>query len=163
VFDRAASIARHTGVLLDSGQRRVSTQQLARLDTDGDAQLTTPELAGYSVWSDLNENGVAELGETVSMVRMPPPPMPSSAAGWRTQPLLLRAVHYAEPSGYRLLRDSDNVYGLPGGQFIAWAPSQVKINSQSRDALIGTDGNDRFDASYYSAYTGYFNLGARPS
>ena len=61
-------------------------------------------------------------------------------------------------SEFRSLRDTDNVYYLPNGQFIAWAPNQVKINYKSPGTMVGTDGNDRFDATYYSAYGSWFNL-----
>jgi len=75
------------------------------------------------------------------------------------QPFRPFSLNVPNPSSYRLLRDTDNVYNLPGGQFIPWSASQVKINYMNRDVMVGTDGNDAFDASYYSAYGSWFNLG----
>ena len=60
---------------------------------------------------------------------------------------------------YAALRNSDNtyVYLYNGFSYINWAPNQVKINQHTRSALIGTDGNDNFDSSYYASYNYIFN------
>lgn len=60
-------------------------------------------------------------------------------------------------SNYRQLRDTDNVYYSSGGGYIVFNASMVKINNGTRNTLIGTDGADSFDASYYAAYPQYFN------
>lgn len=58
-------------------------------------------------------------------------------------------------------RDTDNTYVWASGGYIGtinWTPAQVKINYNNQSYLIGTDGNDTFDASYYAAYPQYFNI-----
>jgi hypothetical protein len=59
-------------------------------------------------------------------------------------------------SNYRSLRDTDNVYLFGNGNYVAFSPSQVKINNGNRTYMIGTDGADSFDGSTY-ANTGFFN------
>jgi len=59
-------------------------------------------------------------------------------------------------SNYATLRSTDNIYWVLSG-VIAWAASQVKINYNNKTYLIGTNGNDNFDAGYYARYTQYFN------
>ncbi len=60
-------------------------------------------------------------------------------------------------SNYRTLRDTDNRYWIAyPTDWIDWSPSQVKINDSTRNTLIGTDDNDNFNASYYSAYAQWF-------
>jgi hypothetical protein len=50
------------------------------------------------------------------------------------------------------------VYWVSSTTYIAFGANQVKINNSNRTYLIGTDGNDNFDANYYAAYNGiYFN------
>ena len=58
---------------------------------------------------------------------------------------------------YATLRTTDNRYYVNALQWIDWSASQIKINNSNHSALIGTDGNDTFDASYYAAYSAYFN------
>jgi Ca2+-binding RTX toxin-like protein len=59
-------------------------------------------------------------------------------------------------SNYRTLRDTDNRYWIDALSWIDWSPGQVKINNGNRNIMIGTDGNDAFDASIYSAYASWF-------
>lgn len=198
-FDNAPSIAAHTGVVLNFLRERMSRQELAARDTDGDGQLTFFETGGILVWRDLNENGRAEDSEITTLhqrdlVTIPEnewtlrtqgakdgwfndaprahlePARPEPTAPQRAAPVAMAAPVRPQPprtfafsysnsaSDYRRLRDTDNVYYLPNGQYIAWAPNQVKINYQSPGTMVGTDGNDRFDATYYSAYGSWFNL-----
>ena len=44
----------------------------------------------------------------------------------------------------------------PGGGFIVFTASMVKINNGNRNYMVGTDGADSFDSGTY-AQTGYFN------
>ena len=62
-------------------------------------------------------------------------------------------------SNYRTLRDTDNRYWINSSQWIDFAPSQVKVNNSNRTYLIGTDGADNFDSSYYAAYSQWINSG----
>jgi Ca2+-binding RTX toxin-like protein len=79
-------------------------------------------------------------------------------------PLLSRVdkTMVAPASNFRSLRDSDNRYvaNLGGGAYwwVDWAANQVKINNSNRTYMIGTDGNDRFDANSYAIYSQYFNV-----
>jgi|GEM_PF-5590120 len=59
-------------------------------------------------------------------------------------------------SNYRALRDTGNRYWINGYLWIDWAPNQIKFNNGTRNTLIGTDGNDVFDASYYRNYSAWF-------
>ncbi len=59
-------------------------------------------------------------------------------------------------SNYRTLRDTDNRYWIDANTWIDWPSNWVKINNSNRNILIGTDGMDSFDASYYSADAAYF-------
>jgi len=74
--------------------------------------------------------------------------------------LLPAAPSEATPaSNYRQLRDTDNRYWINSTQWIDFAPNQVKVNNSNRSYLIGTDGNDNFDATYYAAYSQWINSG----
>src|SRR5690606_30943364 len=66
---------------------------------------------------------------------------------------LVQPTYY---NAYRTLRDTDNVYPVSGG-FIQWAYNQIKIPYSHKTYLVGTDGDDNFDASYYSAYPHFFD------
>lgn len=203
-YDAAPSIARHTGLLLDSQQRRLSEQQLARLDADKNGMLAGAELTHLRVWTDLDEDGITDSGEVCALAdagmtevrqadwrfysqgqvaqapgepgrlavstagtapAVPKLPPPRVAPAAPATPALVGAV--VPPLGpirivprdeYRLLRDSHNRFDVNLTEWIDWAPNQVKINQVAQDALIGTDGDDRFDASYYDAYSAYFTL-----
>ncbi len=152
---------------------------LFALDTNHDGKLTGAELASLRAWVDGNENGVAETGEIKTLTdaglteireinyiyyaagnavaapaTVAAPAKPGEAVTI-TRTNLAPSVPF---SYYRTLRDTDNLYPVPGG-FITWTASQIKINYNSNSYLIGTDGNDAFDISYYAAYDGsYFNL-----
>jgi hypothetical protein len=92
-----------------------------------------------------------------------------SAAGNRPAPALPAASSFTAAglpnapayggvpaSNYRSLRDTDNIYYPPGGGFIVFTASMVKINNGNRSYMVGTDGADSFDSGTY-AQTGYFN------
>lgn len=195
-FDNAASIAVHTGVLLDTSGRRIGLQQLTALDANGDRTLDASETQGLALWRDLDENGQADTGEIIALADSALGPIAGQDWALRTQghagasgtaratrpsasgapaepvrvprsaptvalaqPFRTYAVMADAPGNFRQLRDSDNLYYLAGGQYIFWNTSQVKINYNARDAMVGTDGDDAFDAGYYGAYASWFNLG----
>jgi hypothetical protein len=92
-----------------------------------------------------------------------------SAAGNRPAPALPAASSFTAAglpnapayggvpaSNFRTLRDTDNIYYPPGGGFIVFTASMVKINNGNRSYMVGTDGADSFDSGTY-AQTGYFN------
>jgi len=167
-YDNALSIAAYTPVLEDANGNPLSAAQLAALDANGDGRVDTAESGNLRFWQDLNENGQAEAGEltgvnrniaaldysfyTRSNGRIAPaaPAEPQAVQG-------INAPAQSVPdSNYRTLRDTDNVFYTSGG-WIDWSSSQIKINNNSRDTLVGTDGNDSFDANYYAAYPQYFD------
>jgi Ca2+-binding RTX toxin-like protein len=56
-------------------------------------------------------------------------------------------------SNCRILHDTDNTfYWALGGMisWVNWTPTQIKVNYPNQRYLIGTDGNDSFDANYYN-------------
>lgn len=181
VTDRADSIAQRTFRILNSTNLALSATQLGNFDTNRDGQLNGSELNGLSAWTDSNEDGIAQTPEltTLSMAMMRAGLTTVRAtdygfytagnASFRSEAQLQRAP--ASPSGdrepflpraqfssYDFLRRSDNTYYINATQYIQFGPNQVKINSNNRDSLIGTDGDDSFSANYYAAYNGiYFN------
>ena len=169
-YDNAESIASHTGVLLDLNNQAVNIEQLHALDFNGDGQLSHTESSSLQLWQDTNEDGHLNSGELVSLNTLSTP-IQQADYGFYTrgnghlaisQPN--QAMHTTEPavpnSHYRSLRDSDNTYIVnTPSQFalIEWTTSMIKINSNHQHYLIGTDGDDNFDANYYANET-YFDL-----
>lgn len=138
------------------------------------------------LWADLNENGALDTNELQSVGSAiqsadygfytqgngntaasgasgtaAPGVISVSAAGNRPAPALPAATSYGgvPASNYRSLRDTDNRYWINSWQWIDFAPSQVKINNSTRNTLIGTDGADNFDATYYASYAQWINSG----
>jgi Ca2+-binding RTX toxin-like protein len=62
-------------------------------------------------------------------------------------------------SNYSILRVTDNRYWINSTQWIDFTPNQVKINNSTRNTLIGTEGADNFDSSYYANYASWINSG----
>ncbi|MES9886852.1 MAG: calcium-binding protein, partial [Candidatus Sedimenticola sp. 6PFRAG1] len=182
-YDNAPSIAHHTGVLLNAQNISITDQQLQVLDTDGDGQLSTTESAGLSYWQDINEDGHLDEGELVEVSQSVPQrdygfytqgngqvgpefqnePVSTSItvsphihAPMTSRPGKVNLIQSVPGSNYRSLRDSDHLYILPNG-FLEWMPDQIKINYNNKGYLIGTDGDDTFDGSYYANYPQYFN------
>ncbi len=177
-LDRAESIAAQTPVLLDAERRGLSLAALQARDTNGDNKLTDKELEGLNVWVDTNEDGMLDNGELLTLSQRGVTSLRTSdfdfhARGNSVQgkapvtaptnlsessSLLARMDRFSvvPNSGYRTLRDTDNIY-FPSSGYITWQPNQIKINYNNRSYLIGTDGNDSFDARYYARYTQYFN------
>lgn len=178
--DPALSIANKTFRILNSANQALTAAQLAALDTNKDGKLSGTELSGLNAWADTNEDGVGQTTELTSLATALTNAGLSSVrstdyafytagnAGFKTQAqqsalapvntLLAPAMPTAPASNYATLRATDNVYWVNSSQYIAFGANQVKINNSNRTYLIGTDGNDSFDANYYAAYNGiYFN------
>ncbi|QJQ02397.1 calcium-binding protein [Herbaspirillum rubrisubalbicans Os34] len=178
--DRAESVSQRTFRILNGANLALDAAQLGNFDTNRDGQINGGELNGLTAWVDGNEDGVAQMFEltTLSMAMMraglssvragdygfytagnavfrsEAQQRAVTAPAWAFEPYLATA----QLSNYELLRRTDNTYFFNATQFIQFGPNQVKINSGNRDSLIGTDGNDSFNANYYAAYNGiYFN------
>ncbi len=166
--DSASSIADQTYVLFDQNQKGVSAEQLSALDSNGDGQLSGTELNSFSAWADLNENGQVDADEIKSLAQRGITRIRSSdfqsvtqgnnrLAGAVVAEAGLLAVDRSTPfSNYRQLRDKDPLFESWNG-VIYWHPNQVKIHFKQQHVQVGTDGDDAFDASYYAAYTQFFN------
>jgi Ca2+-binding RTX toxin-like protein len=61
--DPASSIAALTPVILDANKKAMSAASLAALDANHDGTLSAAELASLGAWSDLDEDGVMDVGE----------------------------------------------------------------------------------------------------
>ncbi len=180
ILDTAGTVANQTFRILDSANQAVTAPQLEALDTNQDGTLSGTELDGLHAWVDTNEDG---LGQTIELTTLAAALANAGLlsvrasdyayytagnAGFKTlaQESALAPVNFLAPavmptapdSNYRNLRDLDNTYWINSYQYIPFGASQIKINNYNRSYLIGTDGNDAFDASYYAAYNGiYFN------
>jgi len=180
VYDNASSIADKTGVLVDGNGRRVSLVTLQGLDANRDGVLGVAEATGLKLLTDLNENGHLDAGElnavtsAISSVNWSnvtqgnavlagyeiAAPVPRSVQQptviMLVQPVQSNKTQAVPVSNFRTLRDTDNRYWISSFQWINWSTSQIKINNNTRNTLIGTDGNDSFDAGYYKAYASWF-------
>ncbi|MDD2725429.1 MAG: calcium-binding protein [Methylovulum sp.] len=83
------------------------------------------------------------------------PPIPVAQPGVPGLPTEYDLTEVVPASNYRSLRDTDNVFVIDSQHFIAWTASMVKVSSNQLN-LVGTDGDDSFDANYYASYS-YFN------
>ncbi|WP_407971934.1 calcium-binding protein [Burkholderia pyrrocinia] len=178
-LDAAVSIANKTPVLLDAQRRGLSAAALRSLDANRDGKLSGAELNGLQVWVDTNEDGIGDAGEFrtlgqagISEIRaidydiltrgndwyaagpVAAPSKGSDVAGQPGKIFLAPAVPF---SNYRALRDTDNTYWINSSQFIHFVASRIKVNNGNRTYLVGTDGNDVFDANYYAAYGHWIN------
>ncbi len=184
-LDPAASIALRTPVLLDTKGRGMTAAGLQALDKNKDGQLAGKELSSLTVWADTNENGVVDDGERraasaagVTMLRAGDyglldrrssafalrtavaPGQPDNAGG---QPLRTTQAFTVPDSGYRKIRDGDPVYVREDSSagklyFVYWQPGQIKVDTKTNTYLVGTDGDDAFDANYYANYPKYFDI-----
>jgi Ca2+-binding RTX toxin-like protein len=177
-LDPAHSIADKTPVLLQADQTGLSVSVLQAMDRNQDGQLNGIELAGITAWVDANENGFIETGEIRSLAQLnlhtihatdyrfytqgnhrqanTSISMPNKYSDSALLPMKNQLLPAAPESHYRTLRDTDNAYFPSSGGYILFAPHQIKINYNNRSYLIGTDGDDSFDANYYAGYH-YFN------
>ncbi|WP_343653869.1 calcium-binding protein [Herbaspirillum sp.] len=180
ITGRANSVAQRTFRILNSSNLALTALQLGSFDTNRDGQINSSELNGLTAWVDGNEDGVAQMMELTPLsmammradlntirlsdyavlttgnasFRTEAQQRATMSSSWDFEPIL----PWAQFSSYDFLRRIDNTYYINATQYIQFGPAQVKINSSNRDSLIGTDGNDSFDANYYAAYNGiYFN------
>ncbi|WP_305729842.1 calcium-binding protein [Burkholderia ubonensis] len=178
-LDTAASIASKTPTLLNAHRQGLSASALRSLDANRDGKLSGAELNGLQVWIDANEDGIADVGEFlildqagISEIRatdfdiltrgnsryatgsVAAPAKGSDVAG---QPGRIHLAPSVPFSNYRWLRENEKVYWINGNDFIFFGPNQVKVSNSNRSYLIGTDGNDVFDANYYAAYGHWIN------
>ncbi|PPD45290.1 MAG: calcium-binding protein [Methylobacter sp.] len=179
--DISPTIAGRTPVLLDADNNYYGLNYalLDGRDTNNDGKLTGGELAGLVFWSDTNENGASETWEVKALAERSVSAIASADYGFYTRgnaarpaeplpPTLADVPPPAAPvqpavpaSNYRTLRDTDNTFIISTSplRWIDWQTNQVKINYSKQSYLIGTDGNDIFDARYYADETRfpYFN------
>ncbi|MDR9838196.1 calcium-binding protein [Herbaspirillum huttiense] len=180
ISDKAESVAQRSFRILNSSNLALTALQLGSFDTNRDGQLNGGELNGLTAWVDSNEDGVAQMMELTSLsmammraglntlrsgdyafhtagnasFRTEAQQRVTTSSSWEFEPML----PWAQFSRYDFLRRIDDTYYVNATDYIQFGPNQVKINNSSRDSLIGTDGNDSFDANYYAAYNGvYFN------
>ncbi len=131
-YDNAASIARKTGVLVDTNNTKVTVAQLAALDANHDGQLGTAEAASLRFWQDANEDGRRDAGETVTVSQnvasadyvfytqgnaktlalLTPTlaAMPDSALP--VAPSKVDTTQAVPASNYRILRNTDNMFPM---------------------------------------------------
>jgi Ca2+-binding RTX toxin-like protein len=135
--------------LLDTGELKTLTQ----------ANIIQIKSADYGFYTQ--GNSVIGTGVTAEPVRPNEAngiPAAIAAQAMPAQPLRVNFIQAVPASNYATLRATDNLFFVAGG-YLGWAPTQIKINYSNQSYLIGTDGADGFDASYYAAYTQYFNSG----
>ena len=180
VFRDASSSSGDQARAVAAGLAATTAAALQARDANRDGKLTGAELNGLQAWIDGNEDGIRDAGETQSLAQAGiaeiraadyalvtrgnarPGAEPLVLSPWRPGELnglpMRRDWLWGVPaSSYRLLRDTDNTYWIDAYQSINFAPTQVKVNNANRSYLIGTDGNDRFDANYYAAYPQWIN------
>nr|WP_230949124.1 hypothetical protein [Burkholderia territorii] len=172
-FDKAASIADKTPVLLDANRWGVNVNALHSRDVNRDGKLTGAELSGLQVWIDANEDGIGDAGEFKSLAqsgiteiravdydvitrgnnRHASAPVAAPWKPWEaSQPGRMYLAPAVPLSNYRTLRDTDKIYWINSRDFILFGPTQIKVSPSNRSYLVGTDGDDVFDANYYAAY-----------
>ncbi|WP_240462055.1 calcium-binding protein [Burkholderia sp. Nafp2/4-1b] len=177
-FDKAASIADKTPVLLDANRWGVGVSALQSRDANRDGKLTGAELDGLQVWIDANEDGIGDAGEFRSLAQAGISEIRAvdydvitrgnhhhasapAAAPWKPSEASQPGRMYLAPavplSNYRWLRDNEKVYWINNNDFIFFGPNQIKVSPSNRSYLIGTDGDDVFDANYYAAYGHWIN------
>ncbi|WP_232451380.1 calcium-binding protein [Burkholderia ubonensis] len=178
-LDTAASIASKTPALLNAHRQGLGASALRSLDANRDGKLSGAELNGLQVWIDANEDGIADVGEFlildqagISEIRATdfdiltrgnsryatgPVAAPAKGSDVAGQPGRIHLAPSVPFSNYRWLRENEKVYWINGNDFIFFGPNQVKVSNSNRSYLIGTDGNDVFDANYYAAYGHWIN------
>jgi Ca2+-binding RTX toxin-like protein len=138
---------------LDVGELNVVTGAICSVDwgrlTRGNAVL-----AGYSAAAPTMASKALPTVINLSQPTVVNLSQPSAIT--LAQPGQVDVTQAVPFSNYRTLRDTDNRYWIDALSWIDWSPGQVKINNGNRNIMIGTDGNDAFDASIYSAYASWF-------
>nr|WP_230954270.1 calcium-binding protein [Burkholderia stagnalis] len=177
-LDTAASIAEKTPVLLDANRWGLSVNALRSRDANRDGKLSGAELDGLQVWVDANEDGIGDAGEFRTLAqagiaeiravdydvitrgnhRHASAPAAAPAKHWEAaQPGRMYLAPAVPFSNYRTLRDTEKLYWINGSDFIFFGPNQIKVHNNNRSCLVGTDGNDVFDANYYASYGHWIN------
>ena len=177
-LDTAASIAEKTPVLLDANRWGLSVNALRLRDANRDGKLSGAELDGLQVWVDANEDGIGDAGEFRTLAqagiaeiravdydvitrgnhRHASAPAAAPAKHWEAaQPGRMYLAPAVPFSNYRTLRDTEKLYWINGSDFIFFGPNQIKVHNNNRSCLVGTDGNDVFDANYYASYGHWIN------
>ncbi len=169
-YDTSPSIARQTGVLVNTSNQRMGLAQLLALDTNKDGQLSVSEAAALRFFQDANEDGRLDAGELVAITK----PISSSDYAFYTRgnatvaasltptlsampawnaPARTNVLQAVPASNYRTKRDTDNVYPYRSSGAFVWQPNQIKINwaQNAYSDMVGTDGNDSFDINYYAS------------
>lgn len=179
--DEAASVAASTFRLFDNAGRGLTWAEVQARDTSPDGTLRLSELNGLSVWLDLNEDGVLQRSTEFFSLSQWLSRQSQSSLGSHTWQLHTagNAHALAETDGLSgverrwadesiwvnapasdiaSLRADNAVFTLPGLGYIQWRSTEVAL-SRDQTALLGTEGNDMFNAGYFSAYAGrLFNL-----
>ena len=177
--DTATSIADKTQTLFDSNGRGLIAAQLLSRDTNNDGQLSASELNDLTSWADTNENGQVDSEEMKTLAQRgvvnirasdyefftqgnnrfggtaAPPIRPSETANVPEYPFAFRLS--APASNFAALRTSDEWFATVDG-VVFWRADQVKVNYNNQNYLIGTDGDDSFNAQYYASSSRYFNI-----
>ncbi len=177
--DTATSIAEKTQTLFDSNGRGLTAAQLLLRDANKDGQLSANELNGVTSWADTNENGQVDADEMRTLAQRgvvnirasdyelftqgnnqfggtaAPPIRPSETSN---RPAYVNRSRGGAPaSNYQALRTSDEIFATVDGYFF-WRADQVKVNYNNQNYLIGTDGDDSFNAQYYASSSRYINI-----
>lgn len=179
--DVSASISAYLPVAQDAQGRVLTMAQLAALDGDGDGVLSANEAQSVRLWRDADEDGRLDTGETslaeplernrwalltqgnahaAAAIDPMEPSVHTAASAWPSKPFPTWEMEpWSMPSfsSYASMRSTDNLYHVAEGT-IEWAPTQIKINYSNLSFMVGTDGADSFDSTYYSAYPSWFNL-----
>lgn len=179
-FDSAASIADRTIRILDRNGGYLAYFQMARYDTNGDNMISGSELEGLGAWRDFNQDGHFDqqptgraefTGAAEALAELGLNSIRASEYGYYTAGsstmrrtgqfqyswLGILAAPGAAASDFYQLRNTDQHFEA-NNMAIDWLPSQVKLSS-NQENMVGTEGDDRFDAVYYSKYDGtFFNL-----
>ena len=177
--DTALSIADKTQTFFDSNGRGLTAAQLLSRDTNNDGQLSASELNGLTSWADTNENGQVDSEEMKTLAQRgvvnirasdyefftqgnnqfggtaAPPIRPSETANVPEYSFAFRLS--APASNFAALRTSDEWFATVDG-VVFWRADQVKVNYNNQNYLIGTDGDDSFNAQYYASSSRYFNI-----
>ena len=66
-IDNSVSIAKQTFKLLNSSNQTITKSQLIALDVNKDGKLSGTEITTLKTWKDLNEDGIAQSGEIITL------------------------------------------------------------------------------------------------
>jgi Ca2+-binding RTX toxin-like protein len=130
--------------LLDANELKTLTQ----------ANISQIKSADYGFYTQGNAViGTGVAAEPVRPNETNGVPAAMVAVAMPAQPLSLNFIQAVPASNFAALRATDNTFYWSSGGIISWvnwAPTQIKVNYANQSYLIGTDGNDSFDANYYN-------------